>query len=356
MTNLANMTPVEIDTILAPMWEKQAEKQAEIAAKKKSIAERNELIQLVMEQKLNHVKVRRARIKTPADGIQLYRRLTMAYEELEWLTDELKRLELESLPYENEYVRRGGWTRVFLAQSHDGHAHRGQNCSTCHRGEERTRFVWLVEYSGKPEAEIVADAGERACTVCYPSAPVNVLKQKTKMFTPQEREAQQAREEREIERARKAEAAKAKGITNPDGTPLKDKSGSTIKTERTAQIEATDAIYDAERCFDRLVLEPLFEAHEGLREADIFLTVSDERARREREYAERLVAALAHKQDRDTEEVWAELLKKAEAKAKRNSKASLGNVYRLMRGLPVFQAYAEAARAKGLEPWNPHNK
>lgn len=245
---LINCTPVEIDEILAPMWAKQADKQLQILAKKKLISERNELVQLIMEQKLDHKLVRAARIKTPADGIQLYRKLNMAHEELGWLQDELKVMELESLPYESEYVRRGGWNRVFLATSSNGHAHNGQECSTCHHGEFRTGFAWLTQYSGKPEAEIVADAGERACTTCYPSAPVNA--KGTKMFTPDEEEAAKARQAREEAKAERARQAAEKGILTPEGLPLDIGSHGfrdVAKTLRTAEIKATDVLYDLVR-------------------------------------------------------------------------------------------------------------
>jgi hypothetical protein len=160
--------------------------------------------------------------------------------------NKLAAAEAEAAPYEAEYTRRGGWNRVFLATSSNGHAHNGTECSTCHNGQYRTAFAWLIRYSGKPEAEIVADAGKRACTTCYPSAPVNA--KGTKMFTPDEEEAQRAREEREAERARKAREAADKGITTPEGEKLyagKDHdSWDVCKTLRTAEIAATDALLD----------------------------------------------------------------------------------------------------------------
>jgi hypothetical protein len=68
------------------------------------------------------------------------------------------------------------------------------------------------------------------------------------MFTPEEREAQQAREEREAERTRKAREAADKSITTPEGEKLyagKDHdSWGVCKTLRTAEIAATDALLD----------------------------------------------------------------------------------------------------------------
>ena len=123
------------------------------------------------------------------------------------------------LPWNAEFTRRGGWTRSFLVT--DGHAHSSQDCSTCNRQGQLTNFSWMVAYSGLNEAEIVKDAGERACTVCYPSAPVDDLKRPSKMFTPEEIDRQQKREEAEAAKTKRAAAKAAKAIANPDGTELK---------------------------------------------------------------------------------------------------------------------------------------
>jgi hypothetical protein len=180
------------------------------------------------------------------DGIELMEDLARIGRFIVAEGNKLAAAEAEAAPYEAEYTRRGGWNRVFLATSSNGHAHNGTECSTCHNGQYRTAFAWLIRYSGKPEAEIVADAGKRACTTCYPSAPANA--KGTKMFTPDEEVAQRAREEREAERARKAREAADKGITTPEGEKLyagKDHdSWDVCKTLRTAEIAATDALLD----------------------------------------------------------------------------------------------------------------
>src|SRR5699024_12010413 len=64
---------------------------------------------------------------------------------------------------------RGGWNRAFLVAGANGHVHSSTSCSTCH---PTTQYAWMTDYSGADEDTIVADAGYRACTVCYPSAPV----------------------------------------------------------------------------------------------------------------------------------------------------------------------------------------
>lgn len=141
--------------------------------------------------------------------------------------------------YDDEFNRRGGWTRAFFVANAGGHVHSSMNCSTCY---PTTRFQWLTSYSGKDENEIVGDAGQRACTVCYSSAPVDLLRRPSKINDP-EKEA--ARKEREEKKAAKDAAAAAKAIANPDGTPLVI-NGWKQKTERAAEIEAVSNFVDSE--------------------------------------------------------------------------------------------------------------
>lgn len=233
--NLANLTPVEIDTILAPIWEREAKAKADVLAATRRSAE----LQVKASKLKNGLKVEG--YLTPGDGVRLAETIQHLNDRITSLHEVLAQISIEALPYENEYVRRGRWNRVFLATSSNGHAHNGMECSTCHHGEYRTGFAWLIQYSGKDEAEIVADAGERACTTCYPSAPANA--KGTKMFTPDEEEAAKARAEREAARIERARQADVEGITTPEGLPLdigtngfKD----IAKTLRTAEIAATD--------------------------------------------------------------------------------------------------------------------
>ena len=144
--------------------------------------------------------------------------------------------------FEAEFHRRGGWTRSFLVT--DGHAHRTNRCSTCHRGGKLTPMHRFFEYSGMDEAEIVKRAGDRACTVCYPSAPVakGLKAEKSVMLTPEERERAKVREEEAARREEKRAKAAVNAITLPDGTPLREEMGrdgqqrgSIVKTLRTAR-------------------------------------------------------------------------------------------------------------------------
>ncbi|MGW0626168.1 hypothetical protein [Streptomyces sp. NPDC002758] len=238
--NLTTATPVEIDTVLYSLWGKQQDVEMRIAGYQRAEAETFVTIEKIRNG------VRLPQYRTVLDGIELVEQLLLLKRNIAEYQAELAELNAQSLPYENEYVRRGGWNRVFLAKSYGGHAHNGQECSTCHNGEYRTQFAWLVRYSGQDEDTIVADAGERACTTCYPSAPADA--KGTKMFTEDEVEAQQAREEREAERARKAQEAADKSITTPEGGDLyadqDNSSYNKIKSIRTAEIAATDALLD----------------------------------------------------------------------------------------------------------------
>jgi ribosome-binding protein aMBF1 (putative translation factor) len=142
--------------------------------------------------------------------------------------------------------------------------------------------------------------------VCYPSAPIDVLRQKSKVQTPEQKlaaaEKAQAKEEREAKK-------KAVGIWNPDGTELKVKSSwsnyaETIKTERTAQIWATDALLDLEN-WKAKRNDPKW-AQDDL----------DAKITRIEENSEKVIAALAAKRGVSADVVRAELEIKAAKKRK----------------------------------------
>lgn len=145
---------------------------------------------------------------------------------------------------DGEYRRRGKWTRAHIVT--DGHVHKSRRCSTCNKGAEPTRFTWLHHLSGKTEAEIIEKASDRACTVCYPDAPVarGLKVPASKLSTPEERERQAARDGRQRIKDEKAAKAALSAITNVDGTPLRDEvdrdgrqCGWVVKTIRTARSE-----------------------------------------------------------------------------------------------------------------------
>lgn len=161
---LSAMTPVEIDTILAEIW-------GRINAVQNQIAAVND-------------KARNAR-KAVRQGYKYYQDVVDTAEaRIPVLRELLVPLQAEAAPYEAEYSSRP-WTRAFLVRNSNGHVHKDMHCGTCFI---TTQYAWMIDYSGKDEAQIVADAGCMACTVCFPSAPVETLALPTKMFaSPQDK-------------------------------------------------------------------------------------------------------------------------------------------------------------------------
>jgi len=131
------------------------------------------------------------------------RRLSNVHTKMVELQGQIAALIAETKPYQAEYTRRGGWTRAWLVDNTGGHVHRSMDCTTCF---ERTRFGWLPQVSGLTEEEIVGLAGESACTICYPSAPAEVLNNPSALELPRRREERLAREaEKAAKQAKKAE-------------------------------------------------------------------------------------------------------------------------------------------------------
>ncbi|AUG29487.1 hypothetical protein [Microbacterium hominis] len=199
----------------------------------------------------------------------------------------------QELPLEGEYRRRGRWSRAFLVSG--GHLHSSMSCSTCNREGKRTRFAWMTDFSGATEEEIVEAAASRACTTCFPSAPVDVLSRPSTLLTPDERQQAEERVTREVERARKAREKEEKAIANPDGTPLRHgySEARTLVTANRELVEALSVII-----IDRThpYGNPNFAANQ-------------------QEWADKLVAAIAHKRGIRIEDVLAEAEPKAAKRA-----------------------------------------
>jgi hypothetical protein len=175
-----------------------------------------------------------------------------------------------------------GWTRAFLVANGNGHVHTSTSCSTCF---STTDFLWLPEWSGKDESAIIEAAGEAACSICFPNAPVDTRNRPSQIQDP----AKVAlRAEREAKKAEREAKAIATGITNPDGSALViDRS--VIKTERTAAIEAVDALFwnlaypngggfqkNAEK-FEKLVAALAFKRGTSIEEQTKLLTAKAEK-------------------------------------------------------------------------------
>lgn len=156
-------------------------------------------------------------------------------QELFQLGDKLHMVNAKIAPLSDVY-RTYNWTRAYLVPG--GHAHWNYNCHSLY--PETTRVI-VPECSGLTEDEIVELAGDRACTVCYPSAPVDVLTRKSQLFTRDEREAEEARVAKAAKRAAK-EAAKITVVFPGAGRNGRDLT-ETYGTERTARIEAVDAFW-----------------------------------------------------------------------------------------------------------------
>lgn len=187
--DLRTQTPAQIDTVLADLDYER------FVAYIKAVDLRQ-----AAYKALNHVHYDwRTRTQTKRPDPAKAERLTKLAEE----QDEIVAAKVaEMAPYEAEFNRRGGWTRAFLVvTSGTGHVHSSQRCHTCY---PTTQFHWVTKLSGHDEAEIVEAAGERACTICYPSAPAEVLNRPTALFTKDEEAKKAAREEREAKRAAKA--------------------------------------------------------------------------------------------------------------------------------------------------------
>jgi len=134
------------------------------------------------------------------------------------------------------------WTRAFLVINSNGHVHSSLNCSTCF---PTTRYTWLVQYSNDDEATIVEDAGQDACTICYPSAPAETLNRPSRIVTADKIAKAQAKAERDAKHEAKLAKEKADAPT-ASGEFLYFKDGKyteVIRTERTAVSEWNNLQY-----------------------------------------------------------------------------------------------------------------
>lgn len=197
------------------------------------------------------------------------------------------------------YRKRGSWNRAYLVP--DGHLHKSMDCSTCNKGNTPTKFQWMTDYSGKSEKEIVGAAGYRACTTCYPSAPVgDASTLPSKMMTQDEEVKAKEQAERKAELAKKKVDASNKAPT-VSGKPLTAIIGrykETFKTERSAAQWYVAGIADG----------PPRDENEAQNLKNVRYKV---------------LYNLALKHDKPLNEIKEEFDKKAEAKSKRDYKASV---------------------------------
>lgn len=134
------------------------------------------------------------------------------------------------------------WTRAFLVLASNGHVHSSMDCNTCFL---TTRYNWLVQYSNDQESEIVEDAGQDACTICYPSAPAETLNRPSRIVTADKIAKAQAKAERDAKKVARIAKEKANAPT-ASGESILFKEGKwtrEIKTERSAISEWNDLQY-----------------------------------------------------------------------------------------------------------------
>lgn len=307
--DLTTATPVEIDTALAENYYA-----ANSAANRKG-------------QALDHLRYSMPRSeRKSASRAELVEAAEAQMEAQPWnarsiqstldrLTDAeatLARLREEAEPLNAEYQRRP-WTRAFLVT--DGHVHSSMGCSTCNNGEYATSFTWLTEYSGKDEAEVIEAAKSRACTVCYPDAPVETAGESA-LMTPDERT--RAEKRADAAKAKAARLAKKieKGLTE-DGSEFKvewlDRNAG--GHERDPETGASTYVYR-----DRPRRE-FFKTEQAATQWVVQYLVWDggwdgEKA----DGFTQVVEAVARKHGKSVEDVKAELDAKAEAKRKRDNR------------------------------------
>jgi hypothetical protein len=138
------------------------------------------------------------------------------------------------------------WTRAFLVLASNGHVHKNRDCSTCF---PTTRYAWLVQYSNDDENTIVEDAGQDACTVCYPSAPADVLNRPSRIVTADKIAKAEAKAERDAKKAARIAKEKANAPTI-SGEFIYYKEGKytrEIRTERSAVTEWFDQYSNSQR-------------------------------------------------------------------------------------------------------------
>ena len=202
----------------------------------------------------------------------------------------------------NKIYNQDPWTRAFLVLASNGHVHSSMDCNTCF---PTTRYNWLVQYSNDDENTIVEDAGQDACTVCYPSAPADVLNRPSRIVTADKIAKAQAKAERDAKKAERIAKEKANAPTK-SGEFLYYKEGKwtrEIKTERSAITEWFSKYSDSQR-------EIVTEYYDGKPHPEESIQEQKNRKAFAGEIAQLICFNLAQKHDITYEEQEAILIKK----------------------------------------------
>lgn len=170
--DLTALTPVEIDTLLLPIWSEMGRlEDIHFGAQLAAMSAKADLANLadpeyLAKNRLDNDYARSYQIPERVQRAETSLAEALATQaEVEALWPAL--LDAER-PYNQEFSRRGGWRRYYLVMNSNGHLHRETNCSTCF---PTTRYGWIVKLSGCDENTMVDEYGETACTVCFPDAP-----------------------------------------------------------------------------------------------------------------------------------------------------------------------------------------
>ncbi|RZU36004.1 hypothetical protein EV284_3487 [Streptomyces sp. BK022] len=284
---LTTQSPVEIDTALADLYGKLADINTARFRVHRLWKQIEETEPGSYESHLPE--------RSPERKRALYRELL----DLAAKADTLQAKEIN--PREEEWIRRGRWNRYYLVDNTNGHVHKDTSCTTCFFD---TKYAWLVEQSGLSAEELVELAGEMACTVCFPWAPVDTLKRKSKLEAP---ERKKARLEREAKKAEREAKKAAKAIANPDGTPLKVFKGHYPERQvvRNGKVVKVHPAHDAYK-----TLETLHAARGWLTDF-YYWNKGGAHPSFRKESLDDVAKAVAHKEGKDVETVLAEAKKRA---------------------------------------------
>jgi hypothetical protein len=203
-TDTTALTPVEIDTILAANYIEQSKAWA------------------LIKGQVRNIESLKKRLARNSQGEKSFAQIDQANEVLAGYRANLREIENASLPYILEYSRRP-WSRYFLVTN--------ANCNTCFPD---TQYTWLVDLADCDENAMIEEWGERACTVCFPSAPTNPN------YNRPARIDREAREAKAAEKAAKDAAKADKAITDVDGSVLKI-DGNPLRTKVAARNELSSA-------------------------------------------------------------------------------------------------------------------
>lgn len=219
-TTIASLTPAEVDTALAAIYDERDGHYSYVTYHQNEITRCEKQIDKLQESDEEYA------LKA-IDACE--RIMAREYEKIEERMAEIAKLREQAAPYEARYAAER-WSRFYLVQNGNGHVHQDMCCTTCF---VTTSYGWLYECSGMTEEEIVAEFGEKVCTVCYPSAPVT-----PGLVGRRDREAQEAKA---AEKAAKLAAKLEKAIL-PDGSPLRLSDGTECKTLISAQRELSQTL------------------------------------------------------------------------------------------------------------------